>query len=136
MNKLIETERMAGSLSRKMPSMLCVLMLISRYVFYKILVRWETRINFLKAYTLKLIKATSCAKTGEGLCEQFEAIVDQIELQHDCIVIYFTTDSDGGSKKGRVLLEKKRPWMLTPSCWGHQVRIQTILIVSMLITAL
>jgi hypothetical protein len=36
-------------------------------------------------------------------------------------VIYLTTDADGGSKKGRILLGKERPWLILPSCWAHQV---------------
>ncbi|KAJ6616928.1 hypothetical protein B0H10DRAFT_2434744 [Mycena sp. CBHHK59/15] len=42
-------------------------------------------------------------------------MIDRVELKNGCIVIYFTTDSDGGSKKGRLLLGKKRPWLILPS---------------------
>ena len=31
---------------------------------------------------------------------QFEAMIDRIEVKYQCIVIYFTTDADGGSNKG------------------------------------
>jgi hypothetical protein len=55
------------------------------------------------------------------MAAQFEAIIDCTEKTYSCVLIYFTTDSDGGSKKGRVILEKKRPWLLAPSCWAHQV---------------
>jgi len=58
------------------------------------------------------------------MATQFETIIDRIENTYGCVIIYFTTDADGGSKKGRILLQKKRPWMLTPSCWAHQVCIK------------
>ncbi|KAJ6595401.1 hypothetical protein B0H10DRAFT_2232831 [Mycena sp. CBHHK59/15] len=50
-------------------------------------------------------------------------MIDRVELKNGCIVIYFTTDSDGGSKKGRLLLGKKRPWLILPSCWAHQFQL-------------
>ena len=40
------------------------------------------------------------------MADQFESIIDCIETKYNCIVIYFMTDSDGGSKKGHKLLEK------------------------------
>jgi hypothetical protein len=40
------------------------------------------------------------------MADQFESIIDRIETKYNWIVIYFTTDSDGGSKKGRQLLKK------------------------------
>ncbi|KIM74222.1 hypothetical protein PILCRDRAFT_14572 [Piloderma croceum F 1598] len=57
------------------------------------------------------------------MADQFESIIDCIETKYNCIVIYFTTDSDGGSKKGCQLLEKQRPWLLAPSCWAHQFQL-------------
>jgi len=73
---------------------------------------------------LELVKVTSHNKDGPAMADQFESIINRIETKYNCIVIYFTTDSDGGSKKGRQLLEKRRPWLLAPSCWAHQVRIR------------
>ena len=70
---------------------------------------------------LELVKVTSQNKDGPAMADQFEAIINRIEDRYGCIVIYFATDADGGSKKGRVILEKRRPWMLAPSCWAHQV---------------
>lgn len=62
-------------------------------------------------------------KDGVALAIQFANIIDCVEDKHGCVVIYFTTDADRGSKKGRKLLEKARPWLLTPSCWAHQVHL-------------
>jgi hypothetical protein len=55
------------------------------------------------------------------MADQFAGIIDRVEERYNCVVVYFTTDADGGSKKGRQLLEKQRPWILAPSCWAHQV---------------
>jgi hypothetical protein len=55
------------------------------------------------------------------MATQFEAMRDKIERKYGCIVIYFTTDADGGSNKGQKILEVRRPWLLTLSCWAHQV---------------
>ncbi|KAF8186109.1 ribonuclease H-like domain-containing protein, partial [Mycena galopus ATCC 62051] len=75
------------------------------------------------SYLLELIDATALGKDGPSLCEQFGLIIDRVEEKHNCIVIYFTTDADGGSKKGRILLGKKRPWLILPSCWAHQFQL-------------
>ncbi|KAJ7916612.1 hypothetical protein B0H13DRAFT_2323220 [Mycena leptocephala] len=50
-------------------------------------------------------------------------MIDRVELKHRCYVIFFGTDADGGSKKGRVLLGKQRPWLFVPSCWAHQFQL-------------
>ncbi|KAJ6561343.1 ribonuclease H-like domain-containing protein [Mycena sp. CBHHK59/15] len=76
-----------------------------------------------KSYLLELIDVTELKKDGASQCEQFAAMIDRIELKHGCIVIYFTTDADGGSKKGRLLLGKIRPWLILPSCWAHQFQL-------------
>ncbi|KAJ6628542.1 hypothetical protein B0H10DRAFT_1940380 [Mycena sp. CBHHK59/15] len=60
-----------------------------------------------KSYLLELIEVTALSKDGPSLCEQFVEMIDRIEEKYGCIVIYFTTDADGGSKKGRILLGKK-----------------------------
>jgi hypothetical protein len=59
------------------------------------------------------------------MADQYESIIDQVEAKYKCIIIYFTTDSDSGSKEGRQLLEIRRPWLLSPSCWAHQVRVKS-----------
>ena len=39
-------------------------------------------------------------KDGPGMADYFEEVIDHIEKKYKYIVIYFTTDSDGGAKKG------------------------------------
>jgi hypothetical protein len=57
------------------------------------------------------------------MADYFEEVIDRIEKKYKCIVIYFTTDSDGGAKKGRLILRDRRPWLLVPQCFSHQVRV-------------
>ncbi|KAJ6607539.1 hypothetical protein B0H10DRAFT_548655 [Mycena sp. CBHHK59/15] len=64
-----------------------------------------------KSYTIELTDATSMDKSGPGMCCQFCDIIDRIEAKYDCKVIYFVTDADGGSKKGRELLGKQRIYL-------------------------
>ncbi|KAF8190313.1 ribonuclease H-like domain-containing protein [Mycena galopus ATCC 62051] len=55
----------------------------------------------------------------QGLFE----VIDRVEGKHKYFVIYFGTDADGGSKKGRVLLGNQRPWLFVTSCWAHQFQL-------------
>ncbi|KAJ3734617.1 ribonuclease H-like domain-containing protein [Lentinula guzmanii] len=77
-----------------------------------------------QTYTIDIIEATALNKDGEAQAAQFEEMIDRVEEEYDCTVIYFVTDADGGSKKGRVILGKRRPWMILPSCWAHQFQLQ------------
>ncbi|KAJ6601671.1 hypothetical protein B0H10DRAFT_2230378 [Mycena sp. CBHHK59/15] len=76
-----------------------------------------------KTYLLELIDVTELKKDGPSQCKQFTGMIDRVEEKHGCIVIYFTTDADGGSKKGHVLLCKERPWLILLSCWAHQFQL-------------
>ncbi|KAJ7730528.1 ribonuclease H-like domain-containing protein [Mycena metata] len=76
-----------------------------------------------KAYLLELINVTAENKDGPSQCDHFAEMIDRVEFKYGCIVIYFTTDADGGSKKGRTILGKKRPWLILPSCWAHQFQL-------------
>ncbi|KAJ6504514.1 ribonuclease H-like domain-containing protein [Mycena vulgaris] len=76
-----------------------------------------------KSYLLELVDATTLNKDGPSLCKQFAEMIDRVEAKHGCIIIYFTTDADGGSKKGRELLSIERPWLILPSCWAHQFQL-------------
>ncbi|KAJ7779844.1 ribonuclease H-like domain-containing protein [Mycena metata] len=75
------------------------------------------------AYLLELINATADKKDGPSQCENFAKMIDHVELKYGCFVIYLTTDADGGSKKGRTLLGKQRPWLILLSCWAHQFQL-------------
>ncbi|KAJ6549409.1 ribonuclease H-like domain-containing protein [Mycena vulgaris] len=76
-----------------------------------------------QTYVLELFDATAFNKDGPALCAQFEEIIERIQTKYKCFVIFFVTDADGGSKKGRILLGKKRPYLFVPSCWAHQFQL-------------
>ena len=71
-----------------------------------------------QSVTLEL-NETTAQNDGPGMADYFEEVIDRVEGKYGCTVIYFTTDSDGGAKKGRLL----RPWMPVPQCFAHQVRV-------------
>ncbi|KAJ6626260.1 hypothetical protein B0H10DRAFT_1942091 [Mycena sp. CBHHK59/15] len=68
-------------------------------------------------------KVTALNKDGPSLCDLFADMIDRVEEKYGCVIIYFTTDADGGSKTGRILLGKKQPWLILPSCWAHQFQL-------------
>jgi len=57
------------------------------------------------------------------MADYFEEVIDHIERKYKCTVIYFTMDSDGGAKKGQLILQDRRPWLLVLQCFAHQVRV-------------
>jgi hypothetical protein len=62
-------------------------------------------------------------KDGPRMANYFEEVIDCIKKKYKCVVIYFTTDSDGGAKKGQLILEDRRPWLLVLLCFAHQVYV-------------
>ncbi|KAF5343191.1 hypothetical protein D9758_016921 [Tetrapyrgos nigripes] len=78
----------------------------------------------VNSYTVELSEVTAMNKDGEAQCAEFERLVDTIERRFECTVIYLVTDADGGSKKGRMVLGKRRPYLVLPSCWAHQFQLQ------------
>ncbi|THU75517.1 hypothetical protein K435DRAFT_880669 [Dendrothele bispora CBS 962.96] len=77
-----------------------------------------------KSYTIELLEVTAMNKDGTAQCSKFEKMIDNLATRHTCRVLFFVTDSDGGSKKGRIELGKKRPYLILPSCWAHQFQLQ------------
>ena len=70
--------------------------------------RWVTNLTW-QSFTLELVEITADNKDGPAMAKQFGEIVDHTETAYECVVIYFTTDADGGSKKGGKLPQKARP---------------------------
>ena len=62
-------------------------------------------------------------KDGVAMVDQYEKIINCIEVEYHCQVIYFTTNADRESKKGHKILVKHRPWMWAPDCWAHQSQL-------------
>ncbi|KAJ7122587.1 ribonuclease H-like domain-containing protein [Mycena crocata] len=89
---------------------------------------WRSRkkadVNALCANSeYKLVDMTGMGKDGPALCKTFMDMIDRVQRKYKCYVVFFTTDADGGSKKGRILLGKERPWLFVPSCWAHQFQL-------------
>lgn len=78
-------------------------------------------LNILKSLTLEVVNSTADKKDGPALCTAFGDLINRTEAKHKCRVRYFSTDADGGCNSGRKLLQKERPYLITPSCWAHQV---------------
>ncbi|KAJ6610689.1 hypothetical protein B0H10DRAFT_2193256 [Mycena sp. CBHHK59/15] len=76
-----------------------------------------------KSYLIELVEVTALNKDGPSLCNLFADMIDRMEEKYGCVIIYFTTNTDGGSKKGRILLGKKQLWLILPSCWAHQFQL-------------
>jgi hypothetical protein len=74
-----------------------------------------------KVYPVELFEASSQSKDGLAMCYFYAEMIDLIKSRSGCTVLYYITDANGGSLKGRKLLHKKRPWMFVPSCMAHQV---------------
>ncbi|KAJ6615382.1 ribonuclease H-like domain-containing protein, partial [Mycena sp. CBHHK59/15] len=73
--------------------------------------------------TLKLINTTATNKDGESMAAFFAKVIDEVETMYSCYIIYFVMDTDGGSKKGRMILLKLRPDLFLPSCFAHQSQL-------------
>ncbi|KAJ7194227.1 hypothetical protein GGX14DRAFT_576547 [Mycena pura] len=52
----------------------------------------------------------------------FAKVISEVETTYLCYVVYFVTDADGGSRKGRAILLTLRPDLFLPSCFAHQAR--------------
>ncbi|KAF8134104.1 ribonuclease H-like domain-containing protein [Mycena galopus ATCC 62051] len=76
-----------------------------------------------KVTTLKLINTTAANKDGESMAAFFAKIINEVEATYLCYVIYFITDADGGSKKGRAIHLTLRPDLFLPSCFAHQSQL-------------
>ena len=55
------------------------------------------------------------------MADYFRTVIDRVEQTYGCTIYYFCTDSDGGAKKGHLLLQQRRSWLLIPQCFAHQV---------------
>ena len=75
-----------------------------------------------KVYPVEVVAAGLLPKDGQGMCSFYKEKIDLIEEKFGCTVLYYITDANGGSLKGRKLLLEERPWLFAPSCMAHQVR--------------
>ncbi|KAL0566357.1 hypothetical protein V5O48_015656 [Marasmius crinis-equi] len=75
--------------------------------------------NF-KPYLVDLYNSTPDKKDGQSMYEAFTKMIDIAEKTYQCSVVAMGTDNDGGSRAGRVLLGKERPYLFTFPCIVHQ----------------
>ncbi|KAJ6574028.1 hypothetical protein B0H10DRAFT_2347097 [Mycena sp. CBHHK59/15] len=78
------------------------------------------------SYLIELVEVTALNKDGPALCEQFSAMIDGVEVKYGCIIIYFTTDADGGSKKGAAAREESSAELKSTSPWELQEGIDAV----------
>ncbi|KAJ7048379.1 ribonuclease H-like domain-containing protein [Mycena amicta] len=67
-----------------------------------------------------ILRTNRWKKDGESLSIRFAGMIDSTEEKLGCIVRGFLTDNDGGSKRGRNLLQDMRQWLMTFPCVAHQ----------------
>ncbi|KAF5347675.1 hypothetical protein D9758_014844 [Tetrapyrgos nigripes] len=71
-------------------------------------------------HLIDLYNSTPDKKDKDSMCESFEKMIDAAEKVYGCAVVGLGTDNDGGSRAGRELLGKRRPWVFTFPCLAHQ----------------
>ncbi|KAK6980553.1 DUF659 domain-containing protein [Favolaschia claudopus] len=62
-----------------------------------------------QSYLIDVLESSGKPKDGESMANVFDGMIDKAEHAHDCIVVEFLTDNDGGSRKGRDILQERRP---------------------------
>ncbi|KAJ7229916.1 hypothetical protein GGX14DRAFT_553420 [Mycena pura] len=75
---------------------------------------------YAQVTTLKLVNTTAANKDGKSMATFFAKVISEVETTYLCYVVYFVTDADGGSRKGRAILLTLPPDLFLPSCFAHQ----------------
>ncbi|THU97324.1 hypothetical protein K435DRAFT_965546 [Dendrothele bispora CBS 962.96] len=73
-----------------------------------------------KPHLVDLYNSTPDKKDGQSMCEAYIKMIDSAEKVYGCHIVALGTDNDGGSRAGRVFLEKLRPWLFLFPCGAHQ----------------
>ena len=68
--------------------------------------------SIFQSVTLEVNDTTAAKKDGPGMADYFETVIDRVEKTYGCAIYYFCMNSDGGAKKGRLILQQRRPWLL------------------------
>ncbi|KAJ3497528.1 hypothetical protein NLJ89_g10338 [Agrocybe chaxingu] len=74
-------------------------------------------------FTVQVNDTTTERKTAEKLLDQMLEVLDKLDKEWKVRVIAFTTDASGESRKARRLLRERRPDLVTPDCYAHQVNL-------------
>lgn len=71
-------------------------------------------------FCVKVIDTSAERKTAENLLHYAEEIIALLH-SYNAVVVAWTTDASGESRKARQLCQLKSVAMIVPDCWAHQV---------------
>ncbi|TFK58863.1 hypothetical protein BDN72DRAFT_781483, partial [Pluteus cervinus] len=74
-----------------------------------------------KLFTVGVSDTSSSRKTAANLLVLMKEIMNTVQRDWGAIVIAFTTDASGESRRARLDLHLEFPSLVTPDCWAHQV---------------
>lgn len=74
-------------------------------------------------HNVRVFDASDERKTAENLLAMMITVIDDLEYSWGIKVVAFTSDASGESRKARKMLQRLRPWMVTPDCYAHQVSL-------------
>ena len=72
-------------------------------------------------HVIRVHDASGERKTAENLFRELEEVMDDLEGNWNIIVVAITSDAGGDALKGRKMARRKRPHLVTPDCFSHQV---------------
>lgn len=75
-----------------------------------------------QVHSVRVIDASAERKTADILLQHMLEVVHTLQHDWKITVVAFTTDASGESKKARKLLKTRRPDLIVPNCFSHQVR--------------
>ncbi|KZT19628.1 hypothetical protein NEOLEDRAFT_1151838 [Neolentinus lepideus HHB14362 ss-1] len=78
----------------------------------------EGTLHFIRVHDI-----SSERKSAENLLKLVEDDIDNCKKDLGVEIVGWCTDSGGDCNKMRKLLTKKRPHILTPACWSHQMNL-------------
>ncbi|KDQ48947.1 hypothetical protein JAAARDRAFT_187260 [Jaapia argillacea MUCL 33604] len=76
-----------------------------------------------ESYLVRTHNVTQAPKTGNALLELIEEDINYLEREYEVQVIACCTDDGPDGKKARRLLGTKRPELVVPACWAHQINL-------------
>ncbi|KDQ64319.1 hypothetical protein JAAARDRAFT_187663 [Jaapia argillacea MUCL 33604] len=76
-----------------------------------------------RAYLIRTHEISPEEKTGDAMLEIIEADITFIEKEYGVKIISWCTDEGPDGKKARRLLGAKRPDLVVPPCWAHQINL-------------
>jgi hypothetical protein len=72
-------------------------------------------------HVVRVHDASGERKTAENLYRELEKVIAELEGEWKIIVVAVCSDAGGEALKGRKITVRKRPDLVGPDCFGHQV---------------